>query len=150
MATKANWFQKVTVSSPAAGALKLYDFVPAEMVFTGSTCPKQVGWGMVPAATTACAGNTLACPTATMCATPDASEVLIGTDFYKDFTPSSDCSCAKTDMGANDPLVEMTTATTGSIAGILLYDTVYQSSPVVTYQYLSPTSNTDMPLSPTM
>ena len=149
-ATKAKWFQKVTVSSPAAGALKVYDFVPSELVFTGSSCPKQVGWGMVPMATTACTGNTLSCPSATMCATPDASEVLIGTEFYKDFHPSSDCACAKPDMGTGSPLVEMTTATTGSIAGILLYDSVFGSSPVKTYQYLSPTSDADMPLSPTM
>lgn len=149
-ATKANWFQKVTVSSPAAGALKVYDFVPPELVFTGSTCPKQVGWGMVPTATAACSGATISCPTATACTAPDASEILIGTEFYKQFSPSSDCACAKTDMGTGSPELEMTTATTGSIAGILLYDSVFGSSPVKTYQYLSPTSDTDMPLSPTM
>ena len=149
--TKKNWFQKVVVSpAPAAGALKMYDFVPTEMVFTGSTCPKQVGWGMVPSATTACTGNTVMCPTPTNCSSPDASEVLIGTEFYKQFTPSSDCACAKTDMGTGSPLVEMSTATTGAISGILLYDSVFGSSPVVTYQYLSPTADTDMPLMPTM
>ena len=150
MAMKAKFFQRVTVTSPAVGALKVYDLIPSELVFTGTGCPKQVGWAMVPMATAACAGATVACPTPTMCATPDASEILIGTEFYKQFTDSSDCACAKTDMGTGSPLVTMTSATTGAIGGVLLYDSVFGSSPVKTFLYLSPTADSDMPLSNTM
>lgn len=149
-AMKAKWFQKVTVATPAAGALKVYDLIPSELVFSGTGCPKQVGWAMVPMATAACTGATVACPTPTTCASPDASEILIGTEFYKQFTDSSDCACAKTDMGTGSPLVTMTSATTGAIGGVLLYDSVFGSTPVKTFMYLSPTADSDMPLSNTM
>jgi hypothetical protein len=140
------WFQRVVVTpAPASGALKIYDLVPAELVFTGTGCPKQVGFGLVPTATAACSGATVMCP-ATACAAPDASEVLIGTEFYKQFTTSSDCTCAKTDMGANSPLVTSSTTSMGAVSGVLLYDSVFGSSPIKTFLYLSPTSNTDLPL----
>lgn len=152
--TKKWWFMHVKVDPPpAASALQIYDLTPSELVFSGGTgCPKQVGWGMAPMST-AGAATALMCTGTTQPAgstAPDAAEVLIGTEFYKDFNISSDCACAKPDMGTADQLVTATTATTGSISGILLYDSVFGSSPVKTYQYLSPVSNTDMPLSNTM
>lgn len=147
MNVKKWFFQRVVVTpAPAANALKIYDLVPAELKFSGTGCPTQVGFAMVPTATGACAGATLTCP-ATACAAPDASEVLIGTEFYKQFTTSSDCTCAKTDMGANSPQVTATSTSTGAVAGVLLYDSVFMSSPVKTFLYLSPTSLTDLGLS---
>ena len=146
MTAKKWFFQKVVVTpAPASGALRIYDFSPTELKFSGSGCPTQVGFALAPSATAACTGATLMCP-ATACAAPDASEILIGTEFYKQFTTSSDCTCAKTDMGANSPQVTSTTTSMGAVSGILLYDSVFMSSPVKTFLYLSPTSLADLPL----
>ncbi|HEY2747658.1 MAG TPA: hypothetical protein VGL86_23715, partial [Polyangia bacterium] len=132
--TKKWWFQHVVVTpAPAAGALVMYDMTPSELVFTGSTCPKQVGWGMAPSTTTAGKAATLMCSGTTQPAGstgPDATEVLIGTDFYRDFNDSSDCACAKPDGGTPDQLVTSSTATMGAIGGMLNYDSVFGSSPV--------------------
>src|SRR5262249_17278606 len=92
-------FQRVTVNISAADPLQMYDWTPSEFVYTGATkCPYQFGFGMIPksanqTAAMACTSGT-AQPTGV--ASPNAAEVLIGTDFYTNFTISSDCRCAKT------------------------------------------------------
>ena len=42
----------------------------------------------------ACMGTGMTATQPTAVATPDPARVLIGTDFYKTFTVSSDCKCA--------------------------------------------------------
>jgi len=144
----ANWFQKVSVNIATADALKMYDWTPAEFVYAmgAATCkpPYQFGFGMlpqsVPAPTSpagaACSGTT-AQPTGV--ATPDAHEVLFGTDFYTaGWTYSSDCRCAATN---NDTLVTSSMSLSGTLKGILVYTTVYMTG--TGYQYLAPQAKSD-------
>jgi len=143
-----NAYQKVTVTISAADTLKMYDWSPAEFVYSGGTCmngmkgtPYQFGFGMIPSSVTpttaagsACAGTT-AQPTGV--ATPDPHEVLFGTDFYASgFIVTSDCRCAAGNM---DKLVTATSTVTGTLNGVLLYDT----SGSMGYQYISPQLMTD-------
>lgn len=143
------WFQHVTVSTP--GSLAMYDLSPAPFKYTGtSACPSQFGWGIAPTGT-AGAGTTLSCdasctmsPVGAACMQPagvtlSPAEILIGTDFYKGFTESSDCKCAQMH---SDTLVKSTSTTT-KLGGILIYDTVYMSMPVQSYIYLAPLDNTN-------
>src|SRR6185312_8873411 len=90
-------FQKVTVALTTP--LEMYDWTPSEFANTTATaCAYQYGFGMIPTGTTgitpgaACTNGT-AQPTGI--AMPNAAEVLVGTDFFKGFTVSSDCRCAK-------------------------------------------------------
>ena len=148
-ANRKYWFQHVTVTSP--GSLAMYDLTPAPFKYTGSaTCPSQFGWGMAPSGTSG-ANGTLSCdsscstnPPGAACMQPtgvmlNAAEVLIGTDFYDKFKESSDCKCASK---YTDTLVTMA-STTSKLGGILIYDTVYKSSPVQPYIYLAPLDNTN-------
>lgn len=148
--TKAKWFQHVQVMGTVA-AHQVYDLSPAELAYSGATkCPYQFGWGVAPsgttgaAATLSCAASCSTKPVGTGCTqpaaatAPDATEVLIGTDFYSMFKESSDCRCAST---FSDTLVTMSSQTT-KLGGILVYDTVFGSTPVKAYQYLAPLDNT--------
>ncbi len=73
--------------------------------------------------------------------TPNPAEVLIGTDFFKGFTVTSDCRCAKmfNDMepGSNSTL-------SGTVSGILIFDVPFMMT--TGYQYLAPKTNADAPL----
>jgi hypothetical protein len=143
--TKAKWFQKVTVTTP--GTLVVYDLSPTELVFANATkCSYQLGFGLAPMGT-AGAATTLSCPNATSqpaaSTAPDPAEILIGTDFYTGFNVSSDCRCAA--MYMDKEVTATSTAT--ALSGILVFDTVYGSMPVKAYQYIAPTSTTDLTLS---
>jgi hypothetical protein len=152
--SRKHWFQKVKVT--LTDALVMFDLSPAEFKTTpsqGKSCPNQFGFGMVPmtgapaAAPSACdatcaQGTKTTAPPAT-CTQPaastttDAGEILIGTDFYKGFTYSTDCKCY---AGFSDTAVLATNAFDNGavIQGILIYD----SPPGGTgYLYLAPTSN---------
>lgn len=149
--TKAKWFQHVQVTGTVA-AHKVYDLTPAELVYTGATkCPYQFGFGVAPSGT-AGAATTLSCdascstsPPGSACvqptgaATPDPTEVIIGTDFYTAFTLTSDCRCAS--KFSTTP-VTMAMSTT-KLGGVLLYESVFGSMPAKTYQYLAPLDNTN-------
>jgi hypothetical protein len=141
-------FQKVTVSIPSADTLVMYDWTPAELVYTGATtCPYQFGWSMIPKSVTgitagaACTSGT-AQPTSQ--ATPNAASVIIGTDFYKGFTFTSDCRCAKM-FNTTNPVVPAAGSTiAGSISGILIFDVPFGAS--VGYYYIAPKTNADAAL----
>ncbi len=142
-------FQHVTVTVGAPDMLQMYDWTPTEFANTSATaCPYQFGFGMLPKSVTgttpgaACASGT-AQPTGI--ASPNPAEVLIGTDFYKGFTVSSDCRCAKTFM---DMEPAMTSTLVGSIGGLLVFDVPFGAS--TGYYYLAPTSATDAPITHTV
>jgi len=146
---KKYWFQHVTVMSPPT--LAMYDLSPTVFKYTGGTggCPAQFGWGLAPSGTSG-AGTTLSCdascstnPPGAACMQPtgvalNAAEILIGTDFYSGFTKSSDCKC----YAKYSDTAVTSTSTTTKLGGILMYDTVYMSSPVQSYIYLAPLDNT--------
>jgi hypothetical protein len=140
--TKAKWFQHVTVSNP--GTLVMYDFTPVEFKRTGATtCPQQFGFGLLPTggtAATACTGMTQP-PGVT---TPVAGEVLIGTDFFMTYAVGSDCQC-DAQYGVKTPTATSSTTVAG---GILEFDTVFNSTPVVAYQYLAPLTTADVNVLP--
>lgn len=132
-------FQRVNVTGVN---LNMYDWTPAEFANTTATaCPYQFGFGMIPNGT---AGATpgAACTNGTSqpagISSPNPAEVLIGTDFYKGFTVSSDCRCAKTfsDMepAANSKLA-------GTIGGVLIFDVPFNST--AGYYYIAPKSASD-------
>jgi hypothetical protein len=141
-------FQRVTLTISASDPLQMYDWTPSEFVYTGATkCPYQFAFGMIPksanqTATAACTSGT-AQPTGQ--ATPNAAEVLIGTDFYTGFAISSDCRCAKmySDMepAAGSKL-------SGPVSGILVFDVPFGGT--VGYNYLAPQSGADAPITATV
>jgi len=138
-------FQRVTVSIGTADTLKMYDWTPSEFANTSATaCPYQFGFGMLPmsvtgaAATGACANGTTQ-PSGQP--TINANEVLIGTDFYKTFTVSSDCRCAKTFM---DMEPSATSTLSGTVSGLLVFDVPFGAT--AGYYYLDPKNTTDAPI----
>ncbi len=133
-------FQKVTVT--LATPLVMYDWTPAEFVFSGATaCPYMFGWGMIPMGTAGATAG-MACQNGTSQpagqTTPNAAEVLIGTDFYSGFTLSGDCRCAKK-FTNQEP--SSTSQITTSITGLLVQDSVFGSTSL--YYYVAPQANTD-------
>lgn len=143
-ATKAKWYwQHVTVSAP--GTLTMYDFTAAEFVRGNNptACPYQFGFGLLPgtaASTNVCAGATSQPPGV---GTPDPNEVLIGTDFYMTWNVSSDCRCTATYHDREPAANSSTTA----LGGILMFDSVFGSTPPKTYTFLSPLNDADLTLS---
>ena len=141
-------FQRVTAPIAANDPLVMYDWTPTEFVYTGATkCPYQFGFGMIPKSAAATA--TMACTNATSQpmgqTTPNAAEILIGTDFYKGFTVSSDCQCAKT-FTDTEPAAGSQIKT--SISGILIFDVPFGAS--AGYYYIAPQSNTDAAITGTV
>jgi hypothetical protein len=139
------WFQHVTVQM--TDTLNMFDWTPTEFVYSGTNaCPKQFGWGMLPAsvkgvsAGAACQGTTQPMSAVPSGLPPDA-EVLIGTDFYKGFTYSTDCACAAM---YKDIMPTPTMTLSGTLSGILIGTTPYMSTTV--YQYLAPKMNSEAPL----
>ena len=143
-------FQKVTVTVAAADTLKMYDWTPSEFVFSGATkCPFQFAFAMIPKSASgvttegaACAGS--ASQPAGQ-ATPNPAEVLIGTDFFKGFTVSSDCRCAKT-FTDTEPAAASTLV--GPVSGILVFDVPFGGT--TGYYYLAPKTLADAPISGTV
>jgi hypothetical protein len=142
-ATRARWFQRVTVALP--GPLYVYDFTPPEMIATvdgklPTRCPYLYGFAMIAAAPSpppaACTGGTQPAS-----GRADAGEILVGTDFYASFTVSSDCRCT-----AQYHAAELTAASTlgGALSGILVYDVPYAGHSG--YQYIAPQSASDAPI----
>jgi hypothetical protein len=138
-------FQRITITIAAADMLQMYDWTPAE--FTNSTataCPYQFGFGMMPksvtgqTATPACTSGT-AQPAGQV--SPNAHEVLIGTDFFKGFTVSSDCRCAKT---FTDMEPTATSTLSGTVGGLLGFDVPFGAT--LGYYYLDPKTATDAPI----
>ncbi len=144
--TMAKWHQIVTVALPEA--LKVYDLSPVEFQRNaGQTCqtagcPCQFGFGMMPASSNATA-NACNGMTGPMTQTAQAMEVLVGTDFYKGFTFSSDCACA---AKFSDTLVSGSNQVMGTISGILEYNDVYMATPPDDYQYIAPLTNAAFPI----
>jgi hypothetical protein len=143
--TTASWFQKVTVN--VSDTLVMYDWTPSEFVYTGATkCPYQFGFGMIPTsaggtATAACSNSTSQPAGQT---NPSSNEVLIGTDFYKGLTVSSDCRC---NAMFSDKAPTASSTISGTISGILIGDSVFGTTN--TYQYLAPQADADFPITNT-
>jgi hypothetical protein len=138
-------FQIVNVTIPSGDPLVMYDWSPPELVYTGATkCPYQFGFGMIPKSMNATSAPACASGTAqpTGQTTSAAQEVIIGTDFYKGFTISSDCQCAKT---YSDMEPSATSQLTGSIKGILVFDVPFGST--AGYFYIAPKANADAAIS---
>ena len=140
-------FQRVTVQ--LGTPLVMYDWTPSEFTNTTATaCTYQYGFGMIPMGTSGATAGA-ACTTGTTQPTgitsPNAAEVLIGTDFYKGYTLSSDCRCAKM---YNDMEPAATSKLTGTIGGILVFDVPFQAT--TGYYYLAPKAVTDAPLTNTV
>lgn len=137
-------FQRVTVNLGSADTLKMFDWTPSEFANTSATvCPYQFGFGMLPmsatgTATAACSNGTTQPPGQ---AAINANEVLIGTDFYKGFTISSDCRCAKTFINMEP---SATSTLSGTVSGLLVFDVPFGAT--VGYYYLAPKSMTDAPM----
>ncbi len=137
-------FQRITVNIAAADKLRMFDWTPPELANTSATaCSYQFGFGMLPMSATgtaaaACSNGTTQ-PTGQ--AAVNANEVLIGTDFYKTFTVSSDCRCAKMFV---DMEPTATSTLTGTLSGLLVFDVPFGAT--AGYYYLAPKSMTDAPI----
>ena len=136
------WFQRVRVDL-GAGGLKMYDFSPAELKYTGSgfVCPTYFGFGMVPSASSdvagaACSGTTQ--PPSAVSSVAPSDEILVGTDFFRSFTASADCACA---VAGGETLVGGSSIVSGSVGGILVGDLPLNATTM--YQYLAPKSSAD-------
>ncbi len=141
-------FQRVTVNVSATDPLLMYDWTPSEFAnATATACPYQFGFGMIPKSANATA--TAACTSGTAQpagqTSPNAAEVLIGTDFYKGFTISSDCRCAKT-FSDTEPATG--SKLSGTIGGVLVFDVPFGVT--VGYNYLAPKTATDAPITGTV
>ena len=141
-------FQHVTVTIGAADTLQMYDWTPSELSNSSATaCPYQFGFGMLPKSVTAtkggaCASGTAQPPGQTA---PNPAEVLIGTDFFKGFTVSSDCRCAKM-FSDQEPAVASTLG--GTIGGLLVFDVPFGTT--TGYNYLAPKVVADAPITGTV
>ena len=142
-------FQRVSVTVAAADQLKMYDWTPAEFTNTTATaCAFQFGFGMIPKSVAgvtpggACASGT-AQPAGV--AAPNPAEVLIGTDFFKTFTTSSDCRCAKMFMDM-EPAAASTLG--GTISGLLIFDVPFGTT--TGHYYFAPKTLADAPITGTV
>lgn len=142
-----NFFQKVSVN--IVDPLVMYDWSPTELAFSGvaTKCPYQFGFGMAPMSANAAQG--MSCPAGNMAQpaaqkTPIASEVLIGTDFFKGFTISSDCRCY---VMFKDAAPTAPSKVSGMISGILVFSVPFGA--IVGYQYLAPLLSADFPITNT-
>jgi hypothetical protein len=143
--TAGNYFMRVTVTP--TDDLIMYDWTPTELKYSGTwpgctTAPFVFGFGMIPATgatapTAQCTVKTMPGPTV---ATPDAKEVLIGTDFYKQFTMSSDCQCAGGHAGTTVPTTATKWMSGMPMTGILIHDVPFGAT--AGYQYFAPTPAT--------
>ncbi|MGZ3406431.1 MAG: hypothetical protein ACXVAN_08325 [Polyangia bacterium] len=138
-------FQSVTVTP--VDDLVMYDWTPSELKYSGTwpgctTAPFVFGFGMVPATGAPAMGA--ACTVKTMQpagqATPPANEVLIGTDFYKNFEVSSDCQCSGAHAGVTVPATATKWPKTVAMTGILIYDVPFGMT--TGYQYCAPQPTT--------
>jgi hypothetical protein len=134
-----DFWQMVTVTPTEV--LNMYDWTPTDLKYSGTwpgctTAPFVFGFGMLPAS--GGAAGTAACTTktapATSNATANAKEILIGTDYYKNFTVSSDCQCATTPTTV--PAAATTWPMGMAMSGILGYDAPIGSA--TGYKYFSP------------
>jgi hypothetical protein len=138
----ANFWQKVTVTPTED--MVMYDWTPSDLKFSGtwpgcSTAPFVFGFGMIPTsagttvmASDACTVKTAPAPSK---ATSDPKEVLIGTDYYKDFAVSSDCQCAAAPTTVPSATTKWLSGQ--AITGILGYDVPFGGT--VGYKFFSPT-----------
>ena len=143
-------FQHVTLTLTTTNELKMYDWSPPEFADTSATkCAYQFGFGMITKTATGLTTPGAGCTTGTTqpagVATPNPAEVLIGTDFYKGFTVSSDCRCAKM---YSDMEPSSTSTLSGPIGGLLVFDVPFGGT--TGYYYLDPKVGTDAPITGTM
>jgi hypothetical protein len=140
MKWNASFYQKVKVTP--GEDIVMYDWTPSDLKYSGTwpgctTAPFVFGFGMI--ATSAGATATAACTVKTAPApsqaTSDPKEILIGTDFYKDFAVSSDCQCAKTPTTVPSATTKWPSGM--AMTGILNYDVPFGGT--VGYKFFSPT-----------
>jgi len=142
-------FQRVTATISAADTLQMYDWSPSEFANASATmCTYQFGFGMLPKSvtgTTAGAACTSGTAQPSGVASPNPGEVLFGTDFFKTFTTSSDCRCAKMFM---DMEPAAASKLSGPVTGLLLFDVPFGGT--VGYTYLDPKTPADAPITGTV
>jgi hypothetical protein len=137
----AKIFQKVTVTP--SEDLVMYDWSPAEMKYSGTwpgctTVPFMFGFSMAPMSANLTASAV--CTTRTMqpaSVGSNAKEILIGTNFYKDFHVSTDCQCAGTHTGVVVPTAQTTWPKNMAMTGVLIFDVPFMMT--TGYQYFAPT-----------
>ena len=134
-----DFWQLATVTP--SEVINMYDWTPTDLKFSGtwpgcSTAPFVFGFGMLPAS--GGTAGTAACTTktapATSNATANAKEILIGTDYYKNFAVSSDCQCAQTPTQV--PSATTTWPAAAPMTGVIGYDAPIGGT--VGYRYFSP------------
>jgi hypothetical protein len=142
-------YQKVTTTIAAADTLQMYDWTPAEFVYSGATkCPYQFGWEMIPKSVGGVTPG-MACPAGNGSqpagqTNPNPAGVLVGTDFYSGFHTSSDCRC--TTM-FQDKQPTATSTVVGAITGMLVYDVPFGSS--THHMYIAPVADADFAITNT-
>jgi hypothetical protein len=151
-AKSANFFQRfsVTLSQP----LVIYDLTPSELVamYNGqpeTQCPFMNGFAVIAkgaaAAPADCGGSGTAITQPPSITTPDAGEILIGTDFHgtsaapaSGFDFSADCRCtAKFKTKKLSPTSSVST----TLAGILMLGSTGPGTPV--FSYVAPQTEND-------
>src|SRR5262249_26327390 len=137
----AKWFQRANIVIAASDPLVMYDFAPADLKLAQAQCPDYAGFALIPksagaAAASGCAGTTS--PTARMV---DPKEVLIGRQFFAQFSFSSDCACA---AGTGQKLLTTTSSVTGTLLGYLILE--QDKGSTTAYQIFEPTSNKTFPI----
>lgn len=148
-------FEMVSVAS---ASLKMYDFNPTELIpnppsTSCSTLPYVFGFAMVSSSSSATAPAMCTNNTSEPASGPgtDPTEVLIGTDFYKTFTVSTDCRCnSGTSVPPSTGKQPTSTSTvTGKITGALVFDVPTSGTG---YFYFAPkdTNTNDFPITNTV
>jgi hypothetical protein len=145
-ATKsANYYQRFSIT--LAQSLVLYDLTPSEFVamYNGkpeTQCPFMNGFAVIPqgaaaAAPADCSGTGATATQPTPIATPNAAEILIGTDFHgtsaapaSGFDFSADCRCT---TKFKTKQLAPTSAVSGTLSGIVMLGSTGPGTPVFTY-----------------
>jgi hypothetical protein len=135
----AKTYRKATVTP--SEDLVMYSWSPVDLTFSGtwpgcSTAPLEFGFSMAPKSAALTAGKACTVKTSQpVAADANDAEILIGTDFYKDFKVSSDCQCSGTNKNSV-PTADTVWPATMPMTGILFFDV--RSGATVGHLYFSP------------
>jgi hypothetical protein len=141
----ASWFQIVTATAPEDAPLVMYDFSPEEFA-SAAPCPRWSGFAVIPRRAGAPLDPSIDCASGAenppSRAHPDAREILVGREFFKEFFASTDCGCA---AASKQQLLTASSQVVGDIAGVLVPEIEAGSSSI--YQVFHPLSRARFPIS---
>jgi hypothetical protein len=137
----AKWFQRANVVIPPDNPLVTYDFAPADLKLAQTQCPDFAGFAMVPKSAGAAAAVGCAGTTSPAARTTDPMEVLIGRQFFAQFSYSTDCACT---AGTTQKLLTPTSSVSGTVLGYLILE--QDKGSTSPYQVFEPTSNKTFPI----